>query len=49
MGELDKLILEYLEQLQAGQERIEKKLDELIVRIEMLEAEIAAFRKGMAA
>ncbi len=45
---IDNLILEHLKQFQAGQSRIETKLDEIILRLGQLEVGNAAIRRDVA-
>jgi phage shock protein A len=45
---VDNLILEHLKRFQAGQERIERKLEEVIARIGQLEIGVASLRRDVA-
>ncbi|MCF8177770.1 MAG: hypothetical protein K9J74_04630 [Sulfuritalea sp.] len=45
---VENLMLEHLKRFQAGQERIEQKLDEVIYRLGQLEVGIAAVRRDVA-
>jgi hypothetical protein len=45
---VDNLILEHLKRFQAGQERIERKLEEVIARIGQLEIGFAGLRRDAA-
>lgn len=47
-ADIDNLLLEHMKRFQAGQERIERKLDELVGRIGHLEGSIAGLRSGFA-
>ena len=44
----ENLILEHLKRFQAGQERIERKLEEVITRIGQLEVGLAGLRRDFA-
>ena len=44
----DNLVLEHLKRFQSGQERIERKLDEVITRIGQLEIGVASLRRDFA-
>lgn len=46
--EIDNLLLEHMKRFQAGQERIERKLEELVSRIGHLEGSIAGLRSDFA-
>jgi len=45
---IENIILEHLKQFQAGQTRIETKMDEIIYRVGQLEVGIAAVRRDVA-
>lgn len=45
---VDNLILEHLKRFQAGQERIERKLEEIVTRIGHLEVGVASVRRDVA-
>lgn len=45
---IENLILEHLKQFQAGQSRIETKMDEIIYRLGQLEVSTAAIRRDVA-
>lgn len=44
----ENLILEHLKRFQAGQERIERKLEEVVTRIGHLEIGVAALKRDLA-
>jgi chromosome segregation ATPase len=44
----ENLMLEHLKRFQAGQERIEKKLDEVVSRLGNLEMSVAGIRRDLA-
>lgn len=44
---IENLILEHLKRFQAGQERIETKLDELVMRIGQLEGAILGVKREL--
>ena len=46
--DIDNLMLEHLKRFQAGQDRIERKLDELIVRVGHLEGSVSGLRRDFA-
>lgn len=46
--QVENLMLEHLKRFQAGQERIERKLEEVIVRIGNLEVGVAGLRRDFA-
>lgn len=48
MADVDNLILEHLKRFQAGQDRIERKLDEHTQRLGRLEVAIAGLRREIA-
>lgn len=45
---VDNLLLEHLKRFQAGQERIERKLDEIVIRVGHLEVGVAGVRRDFA-
>ena len=48
MENVENLIIEHLKRFQAGQERIERKLDEVTMRIGHLEIGLAGLRRDFA-
>ncbi|MDP1526271.1 MAG: hypothetical protein Q8M20_10715 [Rhodocyclaceae bacterium] len=46
--QVDKPILEYLKRFQTGQDRIESKLDEVVIRLGQLEVATASVKGGIA-
>jgi len=48
MENVDNLIVEHLKRFQGGQERIERKIEEVITRIGHLEIGLAAIRRDFA-
>jgi hypothetical protein len=47
-GNTENLMLEHLKRFQAGQDRIEKKLDEVVSRLGNLEMSVAGIRRDLA-
>ncbi|MDP2823510.1 MAG: hypothetical protein Q8O52_12655 [Sulfuritalea sp.] len=47
-GNVENLMLEHLKRFQAGQDRIEQKLEEVIYRLGQLEVGIAGVRRDVA-
>lgn len=47
-NQIDNLILEHLKRFQAGQDRIESKLDEVVMRLGQVEAAIAGVKGEIA-
>ncbi len=45
---VENLLLEHLKRFQAGQERIERKLDEIVARVGQLELGVAGLRRDFA-
>ena len=45
---VENLLLEHLKRFQAGQERIERKLEELVTRVGQLELGVAGLRRDLA-
>jgi hypothetical protein len=45
---VENLLLEHLKRFQAGQERIERKLDEIVTRVGQLEVGVAGLRRDFA-
>ncbi len=45
---VENLVLEHLKRVQAGQDRIERKLEELVVRVGQLELGLAGLRRDFA-
>ena len=46
-GNTENLMLEHLKRFQAGQDRIEKKLDEVVSRLGNLEMSVAGIRRDL--